>query len=53
MTQQFCIRSKEGAVSSPDFINEIWTKYMFVGIYPAREYRPLVDFGIFRRGVGP
>jgi len=32
------------------FINEDKTKYMSVGLYPARAYQPLVEFGAIRRG---
>jgi hypothetical protein len=35
------------------FINEDRTKYVSVGLYPARDYLPLVEFGVFRRGGGP
>jgi hypothetical protein len=35
------------------FINEDRTKYVCVGFYPARDYLPLVEFGIVRRGGGP
>ena len=32
------------------FINEDKTKYVSVGYYPARDYKPLVEFGAIRRG---
>jgi len=32
------------------FINEDKTKYMSVGLYRARDYQPLVEFGAIRRG---
>ena len=35
------------------FINEDRTKYVSVGFYPARDYLPLVEFGVVRRGGGP
>ena len=35
------------------FINEDRTKYVSVGFYPARDYLPLVEFGVLRRGGGP
>jgi len=35
------------------FINEDRTKYVSVGCYPARDYLPLVEFGVVRRGGGP
>ena len=31
------------------FINEDTTKYVSVGFYPARDYLPLVEFGVLRR----
>ena len=34
------------------FINEDRTKYVSVVFYPARNYLPLVEFGVFRRGGG-
>ena len=34
------------------FINEDRTEYVSVGFYPARDYLPLVDFGVVRRGGG-
>jgi len=50
---QSCIRSKGGATSSPVFINEVRTKYVCVGFYPARDYLPLVEFEVVRRAVDP
>jgi len=35
------------------FINEDRTKYVSLGFYPARDYLPLVEFGVIRRGGGP
>ena len=35
------------------FINGDRTKYVSVGFYPARDYLPLVEFGVVRRGGGP
>jgi hypothetical protein len=35
------------------FINEDRTKYVSVGFYPARDYIPLVEFGVLRRAGGP
>jgi hypothetical protein len=35
------------------FINEDRTKYVSVGFYPARDYLPLVEFGVVRSGGGP
>jgi len=35
------------------FINEDRTKYVSVGFYPARDYLPLVVFGVLRRAGGP
>ena len=35
------------------FINKYRTKYVSVGFYPARDYLPLVEFGVIRRGGGP
>jgi len=35
------------------FINEDRTKYVSVGFYSARDYLPLVEFGVDRRGGGP
>jgi hypothetical protein len=35
------------------FINEDRTKYVSVGVYPACEYLPLVEFGVVRKGGGP
>jgi hypothetical protein len=35
------------------FINEDRAKYVSVGFYPARDYLPLVEFGVVRRGGGP
>jgi hypothetical protein len=35
------------------FINEDRTKYVSVGFYPARDYLPLVEFGVARRDGGP
>ena len=35
------------------FINEDRTKYVSVGFYPARDYLPLIEFGILRRAGGP
>ena len=29
------------------------TKYVYVVFYPARDYLPLVEFGVVRRGGGP
>ena len=37
----------------PFFINEDRTNYVSVGFYPARDYLPLVEFGVTRRGGGP
>ena len=34
------------------FINEDRTKYVSVGFYPSRDYLPLVQFGVVRRGGG-
>jgi len=34
------------------FINEGRTKYVSVGFYPARDYLPLVEFGVLRRAGG-
>jgi len=33
------------------FMNEDKTKYMSVAYYPARDYQPLVEFGVIRRCV--
>ena len=35
------------------FINEDRTRYVSVGFYSARDYLPLVEFGVFRRCGGP
>ena len=35
------------------FINDVRTKYVSVGFYPARNYLPLLEFGVLRRGGGP
>jgi hypothetical protein len=35
------------------FINEDRTKYVSVAFYPARDYLPLVEFGVVRKGGGP
>ena len=35
------------------FINDERTKYVSVGFYPARDYLPLVEFGVVRRGGRP
>ena len=35
------------------FINEDRTEYVSVGFYPARDYLPLVEFGVVRRGGDP
>jgi len=35
------------------FVNEVRTKYVYVGFYPARDYVPLVEIGVVRRGGGP
>jgi hypothetical protein len=35
------------------FINENRTKHVSVGFYAARDYLPLVEFGVVRRGGGP
>ena len=35
------------------FINEDQTKYVSVGYYTARDYLPLVEFGVVRRGGEP
>ena len=35
------------------FIKEDRTKYLYVGFYPTRDYLPLVEFGVLRRGGGP
>ena len=35
------------------FINEDRTKYVSVGFYPARDYLPLVEFGVLWRAGGP
>jgi len=32
------------------FINEDKTKYVCVGLYPARDYQALVEFGAIRSG---
>ena len=32
--------------------NEDRTKHVSVGFYPARDYLPLVEFGVVRRGCG-
>ena len=32
------------------FINEERTKYVSVVFYPSRDYLPLVEFGVVRRG---
>ena len=50
LAQQSCIRSKLGAASSRFFINEDQTKYVSVGCYAARDYLPLVEFGVVRKG---
>jgi hypothetical protein len=34
-------------------INQDRAKYVSVGFYPARDYLPLVEFGVVRRGGGP
>ena len=34
-------------------VNEDRTEYVSVGFYPARDYLPLVEFGVVRRGGGP
>ena len=34
-------------------INEDRTKYVSGGFYPARDYLPLVEYGVVRRGGGP
>ena len=38
---------------SPLFINEYRTKYVSVGLYPTRDYLPLVEFRVVRRDSGP
>jgi hypothetical protein len=35
------------------FINEDRNKYVSVGLYPARDYLPLVEFGVLRRAGCP
>jgi len=35
------------------FISEERTKYVSVCFYPARDYLPVVEFGVVRRGDGP
>jgi hypothetical protein len=35
------------------FIKKDRTKYVSVGLYPARDYLPLVEFGFLRRPGGP
>jgi hypothetical protein len=35
------------------FINEDRIKYLSVVFYPARDYLPLVEFGVLRRAGGP
>jgi hypothetical protein len=35
------------------FINDVRTKYVSVGFYPASNYLPLFEFGVLRRGGGP
>jgi len=35
------------------FINEYRIKYVSVVFYPVRDYLPLVEFGVLRRGDGP
>ena len=35
------------------FMNEDKTKYVSVDLYAARDYLPLVEFGVLRRAGGP
>ena len=35
------------------FINEDRTKYVSVSFYPARDYLPLLEFGVLRMAGGP
>ena len=43
---------KRALLRSLFFVNEDRTKYVSFGFYPARDYLPLVEFGLVRRGCG-
>jgi len=45
---QSCIRSQRVLLRRLFFLNANKTKHVSVGFYPARDYLPLVEFGVIR-----